>query len=518
MGKLASVHISRAGIHILEGNLNAGTLKVFKLYSIEDVSGFFNEDKLINLTELVYTVINTMRSNKSTIHDLSIVYDLGAEVDFYLDEKPIISSSRGGSLKSLFKKSDDDENEATKKVSNTITGIIKARKSWGRYMTETEQGNMYTTVSIERDLVENLIYEFGEFGYNVKSIETPETAILYLRKYIPYTYDHLNKVVIYADNRDNGTLYGFTKDAPSLNKSINFYAADQFEESVELTLNDEVSKNRLKNPQVFLVGSAFDDVNDYAKVCNHLVSNGYCVIDFLGLLTNDFAKADEVKVISEVPISGKYGICMACAMRGLDSKPENFKALARVPLINRRNKKLLSAISIGIGIVTAACCLSITLLSSYECLADQAELSRASGISESALLSVESKRNIVKEKLSVIDSIDERYNQIFKFVSMQSNENINIASVDTIDMIPTAKVTTSRASSSKDDKEEEVPVLPVKKVMVLRGYAKSPDGPAELYRALRKSGLGESKLTGVQQVVLPSEETIFVFEMTINVV
>lgn len=52
--------------------------------------------------------------------------------------------------------------------------------------------------------------------------------------------------------------------------------------------------------------------------------------------------------------------------------------------------------------------------------------------------------------------------------------------------------------------------------IVIRGYSRTTDGPVELYKALVNADIGEVKVVGVEQVPLPSKETLFAFELTVG--
>ena len=52
--------------------------------------------------------------------------------------------------------------------------------------------------------------------------------------------------------------------------------------------------------------------------------------------------------------------------------------------------------------------------------------------------------------------------------------------------------------------------------IVIRGYSRTTEGPVSLYKALVNAGIGEVKVVGVEQVPLPSQETLFAFELTVG--
>ena len=451
----------------------------------------------------------------------------GAVVSAVANYLPLIAPLAAGGfagivkfIRNLFKKDKSTENEATKKIDKTIAGTIRDRKQWGQFITENERGRMYTTASIERDIVESLIIEFGEYGYNVKSIEPAETALIYLRNFIPQSYDHPNKLVLWANDKDTANMLVFTKDAPALYKRVNFYAYDDFAESVEQTLYDEAQKAQLKSPQLILIGDVFKDVDEYVYLCEKMASFGFQTVDIYSLWDSENMPIDGIRVIPKTDkvITSAYGVCIALMLRLKESKPENFKPFAKVPFLSGRNKHIFVNCLVHVAVIILIASGVITGLSGYEYFTDMAELSNPTDATTGSLTSLTTKRDLAGEKINAINSVDDRYNEIFKFIAAKTSATTNIISVDTIDMIPVPEVSDSNYAETTEQPETQAPELPVKKALVVRGYSINSDGPAELYRSLRKTGLGETKLVGVEQIVLPSGETLFAFEMTVDVV
>ena len=124
----------------------------------------------------------------------------------------------------------------------------------------------------------------------------------------------------------------------------------------------------------------------------------------------------------------------------------------------------------------------------------------------------------------------------------QVDEDLNIASIDTMDMIPSTETTGSAYGGETTDSSQAVSdpsqvtqptdgeqasdVVDVTgetsatsytmQTIVIRGYSRTTDGPVELYKALVNADIGEVKVVGVEQVPLPSKETLFAFELTVG--
>lgn len=521
---------------LMEGRISNGILLVSRTAVVGKAARFFYNDRLAYMSDMVQAIINAMTVNSFTANQVSIVYDNGLEVDFHLDEN-LTSAKRASGMKgiggigSLFSKDKGGTNEATKAIAkNSKGGVIRHRKAWGVYITESDAGEMYTTVSIERDLVDYLVSEFQERGYKVISVEPPETSLLYLRKFLPFTYDALHKIIVYAERKDKVTFYTFTKDMPSGTKNVAVDEVDyeSFGEAIKEAVTEEIEKSKLRNPNVMLVGRAFKDEEMYLNTCDSMREAGINIVDIYGLWHD---KSQPINMIrTAVPtdgmiieLNGQFGICLSALIRSLEPKPENLIEGFHPMFLRDKTKRAIAGLVKTIATAAAIYGLVTCGVSAYEVYVAREESQRAADATSYQLSIAERERNLAREKLNALGTIDSRYNEIFKFVYAHVNNNLNIASIDTIDMIPTAESSDSMyTDASAEGGEGSVEVTAttaqeyVMQTIVVRGYSRTSEGPVELYRALAASGMGEIKIIGIEQVGLPSGETIFAFEMTIG--
>ena len=500
---------------------------------------------------MVAAIVNTMNVNSFTSKDVHIVYDNGLDVQFFLDEKLTGQKQEKKGIQLSFEKKADQGASDSSSNNGKGSGTIVHKKAWGKYVTESEQGEIYTTTRIERDLVDFMISEFQEHGYRVVSIEAPETALLYLRKMVPYTYDALNKLVIYAKDKNSGTFYEFTKDAPAGTKPFHFddIQVEKFVDQTIGVIKEEIRKSSLHNPHVMLVGDAFEDPDEYREICECLKEEGIVAIDIYSIWRDKSAPLNSVRVISppdlNLDVDGRYGLAICLLARTMESKPENMVEGFHPMFLDKKTKRMLTE-----GVSFAASLfliygIIVTGVGLYENHVAQGEYTRASNTTESQLAIAEQGRDASKAKLEGLNTIDSRYNDIFKFVYAQVSDDLNIASVDTQDMIPTttssssdyaatqpttddgtaATDNTQDTSATTDPNAAQDTTVNVTQsaaqayswqTIVIRGYSRTTEGPMELHNALVKAGLGEVKVVGIEQVHLPSKETLFAFELTVG--
>lgn len=543
--KIACIHITRNDVRIVEGRISSGVILISHSAIVQKADRFFSGDRLTNMSDLVSAIVNTMTMNSITAKELYIVYDNNLQVDFFLDEK-LIAKKENKSF-SFGKKKDANPGGA---ASAKNVGVIEHKKEWGKFITETEKGQLYTTTKIERDLVDFLISEFQEHGYKVCSLEAPETALLYLRKMIPFTYDALNKLVLYANDETTGYFYQFTKDAPSGGqKQVHFDASEsnEFVGKVCGVIKDEIQKSALHNPHIMLVGDAFANPDTYIECCRALQEEGLTCVDLYARWKNMNLPINCIRVIVpdediEIERDGRFGICMALFARVFEGKPENLIEGFHLMGLNKKTK--IGLVEVGLTVVSLFLVFSVitTGISVYENIVAKSEYERASNATESRLALAQQQRDAAKARVDSLSTIDRRYNEIFKFVYAQVDEDLNIASIDTMDMIPLTETTGSAYGGETTDSSQAVSdpsqvtqptdgeqapdVVDVTgetsvtsytmQAIVIRGYSRTTDGPVELYKALVNADIGEVKVVGVEQVPLPSKETLFAFELTVG--
>ena len=551
--KVACIHITQSRINILEGKIDSGIMLVSRTASVEKASRFFAGTHLAYMSEMVSAVINAMTINSFTANNLYIVYDNNLEVDFYLNEN--LTASRRESalttsgldeiLKKLQGKADNG-NDAMKPIAKEKnSGVIRHRKAWGAYITESEQGELYTTVSIARDLVDYLVAEFQTHGYIVRSVEAPETAMMYLRKTVPFTYDSLHKIILHADTEERVELFQFTKDMPSGHRQVglDMRMSDNFGGACIDLLLEEIQKKHLRNPVIILTGDAFSNEDFYRDLCEEMFQEGLNVIDLYKLWNGK--SQNPHRLITAVPTDGlsiqlnsQFGICVAALMRVLEPKPENLVEGFHPTFIKKETLFDLCSLTKSAAAVFAIYAIMMLGVSVYENRVASTEYNSAARTTSQHLTLAERERDTAKEKLEALKTIDNRYSEVFKFVYSQVNNDLNIASVDTQDMIPSATVETeqntgrqssgglssifSLGETNNDAEGEKVEAVETAasryspQTIVIRGYSRLSDGPIELYRKLTSAGLGEVKISGIEQVLVPSGESIFAFEMTVG--
>lgn len=530
--RIAAAHITRNDIRLIEGRTSGGVILVTRMVNIQDVGQFYQGDRLVYLSEMVATIADAMAINGFMAKDLHIVYDNKQQVEFLLDESVLVrSESKLASLTDAFRKKDRNADEADPRV--VRRSQIVHEKRWGRFVTESEQGEMQTTSVFERDFVDFLCSEFHQHGIHVASIEAPETAILYLRNMVKFSYNAMNKIVVYANDFETGYFYQFTKDLPSGQRMIHFDMAageENFAATVVASITEEMQKKQIYNPYIMLIGDAFSK-SIYLEAANALSQKGLFCIDTFGTWDDVNAPLTSIRVgVTDellTELDGKYGICICLMARALEAKPENMVEGNHLSTIGTVAKNRIADVVLTAALIAIVAGAAIAGVSTYEYYIARQETQVATTATNAKLASAEARRADLRSKTEALATIDERYASVLKFVYAQIGDELNIASVDTEDMIPTTETAGSayeteltqtengEVGGDQDVTENNAPKYQQQTIHI-RGYSRTTDGPVKLYTALVSVGLGEVRIVGVEQVELPSGDMVFAFELTVG--
>lgn len=551
-GKITCIHITGKRIYLLEGRIKDDFLLVTHTTVVGKASAFFSNDRLVFMSDMVNAIASAMEVNSFTAKQVFIVYDNEKELSVELNmnnDRQTVSPERVGLLgiatmdMTQLSKTIKERRAAKKARAKDNSGTISHKKMWGAYITESDSGEMTTSIRADRDLIEYMVAEFQERGYKVLSIEPLETSLFYLRKFVPFTYDALHKLVVYATNTHEVKYYTFTKDMPSsYQRKPLLMQNDTPDDVVDFWANEieEVIRgNGLRNPNVMLAGSAFRSVDTYVDLCNTLRDRGIGIIDTYGLWNDISQPMNRMHVVTpsadqgiDVALSAQWGGCIASLMRVLDPKPENLVQGMHL-MMTKQSKRNLSALIKTTATAAAIYALIGCGVSAYEVHIATGEAKRAQETTSLQLSNAQQQRDAAKEKLHTLETIDTRYNEIFRFAYSHVDDNLNIASIDTEDMLPAKSTSVSHyvgsgagyaqaselnvdASIAKAKEEEELVTIPLVQTIVIRGYSRTSSGPISFYESLAGAGLGAVNIVGIEQVTLPSEETLFAFEMTVG--
>lgn len=542
--KVAVLHITKNDIRMVEGRIGEGQIIISKAATIPNINRFYQGDRLVYLSEMVSAVMDAMTTNSFTSKEIRIVYDNNLLVEFFLDNKingPKKSAMDG--LKSIGKKGGDKKPTAPKN-----SALVVHRTSWGVFITESEQGEMFTTTTMERDFMLFMVSEFKKYGIKVISMEAPETALIYMRNLVPFSYDAINKIVVHADNDEQGKIYQFTKDIPTTQRTFLFAVAngDTLAERIVDTIKDEMWRGHIANPYVVLMGDVFKDVNILLEVYLALKAENINCIDTYNVWRDNATQYNGYHVVTgdnknEIALDGSYGICVAMIVRGLEKKPENMIEGVSFSFISKKTRSTIATVFLCGAVIFTGVSGTLAYFSYRNLENTKVTYQTEATYTKNMVSRAERERDKAITNLQTLDTIDDRYAAVMKFIHAELSEDLNIVSVDTVDMIamdsnsgsafsqPTTGLEKEEETESTDSQaasqggQAEAPAqdpnaIPPyeKQSIIIRGYARTTDGPVDLFGDLVNAGFTEVKIIGIQQVPVPDGNRMFAFELLVG--
>lgn len=535
MSKVVAIHIAPSAVRIMEGALQGGRLLTGGHAIVEDAYRFFTDGKLTRLRELADETVSAMQNAGIKTKQLFICYDNGVTVDLLDTPVKDQDGEKKGLLALLTSDVGGGKKGKKKKKTNTVpNGVTQKAKNWGEYASfqnDQELRGLVSSVTIaDRDLMQAITYEFAERGYKVKAIETPQTAMMYLRHANPYSYDNLAAILLYIqDPNEPVWVYTFMKNTPAraIKKPLMGQLDWSLEDRVVATCQREAASDALRRPIVMLGGDAFARYQDYDHTADALIKDGFAIFDLYDNI-NDLNEADSgldnalrIEISGERTeeqiVCGRYTICMALLLRLLDKKPNNMMDL-KDKVVTKSGALSQSVTALVLGGVLLVASLAYGGFTFFTQKSMDAKLVPASKL-EYTLSNIQKEDNDLSKREQVLNATDTRYAAIMDFISGHIGGNVNIASVDTVNMFEAttsdSQYVTVPASgqTTTDGTTEDTAQAPVEENLttadlvdqsqiVIRGYATTSAAAKNFYSALVGERIGTTEMVGLQCVSL----------------
>lgn len=549
---VVAIHIAPSAVRIMEGSLQGGRLLTGGHAIVEDAYRFFTDGKLTRLRELVDETVEAMQDAGIKAKQVFVCYDNGMTVDL-LDSHVGRPGEEKTGLRAFLSADVGKKNKKKKKNPNAVPdGVLKKSQNWGEYAAFQNDQELRGTVStvsvVDRDLMQGIVYEFAERGYKVKTIESPQTSMMYLRHANPYSYDNLAAILLYVqDPNEPVWVYTFMKNTPAraIKKPLMGQSDWSLEDRIVATCQREVASDALRRPIVMLGGDVFAQYQTYDHVADALVKDGFAIFDLYDNI-NDLNESDSgldnalrIEVSGERSeeqiVCGRYTICMALLLRLLDKKPDNLMDL-KDKVVTKAGALSQSVTLLVLGGVLLVGALGYSGFSLYRWKSMESKLVPASSL-EYSLSSIQSEENNLSKREQLLNATDTRYSDIMKFISGRAGGEVNVASVDTVNMFEaitsdsqyvavsgtqSGQTTTGtktadgaaaagdgQAASTGDgqaaatvDEKLTADDLVEKTQIVIRGYATSSAAAKNFYNALVGEKIGTTEMVGLQCVSL----------------
>lgn len=558
-GRHVVVDIGAEETKLLDVSVSSSSLKVFHAERMTDMTPFIEDGKLINLVEFVASLKDTLKSN-----DIKC-------------KKLIITSSVLGIHSELTEKANDIQKVIDAGFKQDLAAVnpeleVVDYQIYNTYVTDSKNSLYAVTAKSNVYVVRSLLSALEEAGFTVVNIVDSLTPVLNLMKLYPSSYDVQARLFVNLGHTTQ--LYVVVKDAPLEVKtfSLSFWTvvesilqqADQPVLKIKSLLNrigllrDEQRESELANagvdPDIYyaIVQEFIDEfkkkllsqISSWNKlqkygISNIVVTGGYA--DMLGLMETLQLNTDYVftpVVLNFKHKSKSLNITNKCNSDiGAAFAPSlgvllnsNFKH----PLSLRPKRSILrmsenAAVKVITCLIVAAIFVAgyggVEIFKSYNELQRLEEIEQETGKLRPSLSKLDREVKSKEVYLGALKNVDTLLQPLIQYISDNESETFTVASVDTKNLLMSQDITQDASMTFLDDDEETLLVddtedseaANIKSAIIIRGYALTTDEISTFYAGLDSLAFTDSlKLNGIESVVLPSEEPMYIFEIEIG--
>jgi len=524
--RTAAIHITPTCIRVAEGAITGSKLRIYKTALVPNAEQYFPDGKCDHLAELAAAVAAAMRSAGMKAKDLCIAYENLGDIAVEWVEGTVPEEKPRRKISNLWHMEIGKKAITSQKEQETAdTGMCRQVDHWGVYVTEGERGTLRSVSTADNDLIAGIAYEFHDLGYHVNSIESQQTALLYLRHAAPYSWDSKEKMLI--QTRENAcTVYRWTKDTPAhvTERPFDTESSTVPEQVLAICQRESLAGN-LRRPLIMLGGDLMATYSAYIGAVEYMEQNGCTILDIYNCKEPDGGEPNRC-VDKALPteiyanrgkenVCGQFTVCIGLLYRQLEKEPCNLLTKGNLQKTDMAALKL-SARLVSISAAALALALALTgvrLVGTYRM---RSELQSATAL-QGSLASAIANRQGMEDRLTALAGIDSRYKSVLVYALGNVNSSLNIASIDTENVLEETTSASKFAADTASQPAEtgtdgsQTPAteaggtpldLTSRQKIIIRGYATSSGDAMQFYNSLMASGIGSVELVGIQQVKL----------------
>lgn len=554
MKRTAVIHITPDLIRVAEGAITGNKLRIYKTALVPNAEQYFPDGKCDHLAELAAAVSTAMRNAGMKAQDLCIAYENSNDIAVEWVEGTAPDVTPRPKIQDLWHMEVGKKNiPSQKEQTEPDTGICRRVDHWGAYVANGECGTLQTVSTADTDLISGIAYEFRDLGYRIESIESPQTALLYLHRAAPYSWDSKEKMLI--QTRGNAvTVYRWIKGTPA-HVTVRPFDTEEgtLAERVLTICQRESLAGDLRRPLIMLGGDLMATYSDYISVTEYMEQNGCTILDLYNCKEPDGGEPNrcvDKALTTEIyanrgkeNVCGQFTVCIGLLYRQLEKEPCNLLTKGNLQKTDMAALKL-SARLVSISAAALALALALTgvrLVGTYRM---RSELQSATAL-QGSLASAIANRQGMEDRLTALAGIDSRYKSVLAYALGNVNSSLNIASIDTENVLEETTSASKFAADTASQPAEagtdgsQTPAteaggtpldLTSRQKIIIRGYATSSGDAMQFYNSLMASGIGSVELVGIQQVKLEdnrkaqngekisvvSPESVYAFEISVG--
>lgn len=558
-GRNVIVDIGSEETKLLDVSIEHGAIKIFHAERMTDMSPFVDDGKLVNLTEFVASLKETMQNNGIKCKRL------------------VITSTILGINSELCEKANDSQKVLDASFKQDLAAVnpeleLIDYQTYNKYVTENKNSVYSIVAKCSVYVCKSLLGALENAGFTIINVIDHVTPVLNLMKVYHSSYDVQARLFLNIGHTTQ--LYVVIKDTPVEIKTfpMSFYTlVDSILQQAEIpvlkvksilnrvgAVRDEQRESELINagiePDIYyeIIDEFIEDfrkklvsqINTWNKlqkygISNIVVTGGYS--DMIGLLEKLQSGMDYN--FSPVTINFKFkskslNLVNKCNSDvGAAFAPSLGVALSNSykNSISLRPKRSMIKMSVGVVKKILVVCmfagLGVAGYGGYNVYNSWLELQRLEAIESETLRMRPTLSRLEQEVdnktvyLTALQNVDTLLQPLLQYIHSKETETFTVASVDTRDMLVSTSITQDSSifflEDSGDDmlmgEDEENSEVQVKSAIVIRGYALTTDEISSFYAGLESLAFTDSlSLKGIESVTLPSEESMYIFEIEIG--
>ncbi len=514
-GKLLTVYISPTGVRVAEGENRGGNPTISRFFTVPAVEEYFTEVpgqtgtyEITNMSGLIDVILNECQNQRTSSRRVMISTNcLGIQTEITTEQgrssiKDMLTADIGGSKK--------DKNPNKKKGSlGNLTCVV----SWGELIKDGRACRQVSTTSGDKFICTSLAQEFYRRGYEVISVADCPGTLMNFRQAEEATFDHKGKAIFDFDTCFNSIL--LVKDLPVVIKDYNPMDTFELKERI-LTMVQDAIETTGRNPKIFLTGSMMQDTELYGSLIDRLEGSGYSVYDLFDRPTVDPETGRDPSTGRTV-LTPDYAINIAMLMSAYAKSVVALTPKIGFDEIFKKNSKNVATF----GLIAASL---VFLFAGFNAgktlLAMKTMKDRPPQVSQlqSTISNLQAQQTQLQNTINTLTQADVTVLDTLDFIYSNKSPLINIVSVDTKDMLPSANVDTSGTTAGDASTEEGgVHVAKTREAIIIRGYARTDNAAIDFYQKLFNYGLPtDPVLNGVEKYTLPDGTDVHVFEIEIG--
>jgi hypothetical protein len=539
--------IGSTSIKMVEINRLPDRVQITKAVTIPNASRYLSSFGIEDLDGLLACIVKAAEEEQITAKRVYVVSSaLGIQSKLEISEEAT--------------KGREGEKSNTKITSTQLYGSLV-------YDDKTTMHSVVSTGNIY--VLRSLAQAFAMLGYTVVSIEDSLTTTMNLVRLNKYTYNYPGKVIVSFGHKTEFICYN--KDVPvsiteferkisemidaiaesaqmdpaEIDELFCRYGLIKSQESVEYLIHHGIHPNSYfdvvrSSCAQFLAGlkEAIDAEADSMQIgrCHVIVTGGFAdVPGMYEMLEKEFTDESMIVLRNAIPrsyendyiliqnksglpdIGATYGNCTGLLLKDMFKTTVNLLPAKSAKVDNKENLATALKTMMKVAGAVCGCCTAVLLATAIRYTLTKEPADTTALVRQYEAMQVQ--EDDFNLQLDTLKKIDKTGSNLLKYVSSYTDTDIRVISIDTQDMVTSQEDTAAVSSEDTQSESSEAAGETTVKQYIIRGYAARASAATKFYNSILDAGYknNATMADGLRSVTLPSNETMYIFEIYVNV-